>query len=247
MIQLPPLKAFGIEIVGLEASRREIVENRRQLRLAEARLLQLEQEVERARVEDTQAAIRARREGKKDPGAKGEEKAQAALDRLRREIAVLQGLDAQLTTEAQQILGEHAGEITQRLKGALAEVNDAQLTALGEVERARSQRLQLSTTLAQVSALIPEPDTVDAEAGPFVEVIHHYDPASVHRVDEGQIRKVFAHLRAEAGDSAQRDELAAQENQPADVFFLGAAGLPRPAGKVYFEQRKAERAASSGT
>jgi hypothetical protein len=79
-------------------------------------------------------------------------------------------------------------------------------------------------------------------------VIHHYNPDSVYRVDEGQIRKVFAHLRAEAGDSAQRDELAAMETSSGDdVINLGVAALPVSAGKLYFEQRRAERAASPGT
>lgn len=246
MIQLPPLRTFGVEIAEVEAKRREIVETRRALRLAESQLPQLEQGVERARGEDTQAAIKARRAGRKDPGGRGEEKAQAELDRLRREIAVLQGVDHALTTEAQEILAKHAEEITQRLKEALGEINGGQLAALAEVEAARSRRLQLQSTLAQVSALVPEPEVV-AEGGDFVEVLVHHAADSVVRVDENDVQKVFAAIRAEAGDTAQRDELVAMENPVADVLHLGAAGLPRPAAYQRFKERRAERAASSGT
>jgi hypothetical protein len=246
MSALPPLKAHGVEIPTLEDLRKEIRENLRALRLAESQLPQREQGVERARVEDTQASIRARREGKSDPRPKNEEKAQAALDKARREIAVLQGLDTQLTTEAQEILAKHAAEITARLQATLTEANNTQLAALDAVEAARAERLQLSTVLAQVAAVAPPQAEAQGEAGDYVEVLVHHDADSVFRVGEDQVQKVLAFLRGESGDSGPRDQLAAMENPPADVVDFGTS-LPVAAGKVYFEQRRAERAASSGT
>jgi hypothetical protein len=244
MTDLPRLKAFGIEIAELEGTRKEIVENRRQLHLAEAQLPRLEADVERARGEDTQAAIKARRAGRKDPGARGEEKAQAELDRLRREIAVLQGVDHALTTEAQEILAKHAEEIADRLKATLTDLNHGQLAAISEVETARVQRLQLQSVLAQVSALAPPPEPQGAVGG-YAEVLVHHGVESVCRVDEGQVQKVVAFLKAEAGDATERDQLAQQENPVADVFYAGTAGMAVPKGKILYQQRKAERAAAA--
>jgi hypothetical protein len=240
----PPLKAHGILIPELEARRKEIVENRRQLRLAESQLPRFEQGVERARLEDTRAGVRARREGKKDPGPKNEMKAQADRDRLRREIAVLEGLDVELTNEAYGILREHGEEIIQALDDNLKELNDTQLAALAQVAATRSQRLQLQSVLGQVSASIPQPEA-QATGGDYSEVLVHRDPGSVLRVDENEVKKVLAHLRAEAGDTGQRDQIAAQENPVADVFFPGAAGMAVARGRSFFEQRRAERAASA--
>ena len=59
------------------------------------------------------------------------------------------------------------------------------------------------------------------------------------------LAEVLAHLRAEAGDTGQRDQIAAQENPVADVFFPGAAGMAVARGRSFFEQRRAERAASA--
>jgi hypothetical protein len=244
MTTIPPLKAHGIEIRSLEDLRKEIAENRRELRLAQSQLPQLEQVVEQARLADTRAGVQARRAGKNDPGPKNEQKAQAELDKVRREVAVLQGLDAQLASEGQEILGKHAEEITQKVRATLSEVNESQLAAIAEVEASRARRGQLSNVLAQVAALAPQPEP-QAEAGDYVEVLVHHAGDSIRRVDEGQIQKVLACLRAEAGDTGQRDQLAAMESPVADVFHLGAGALPVPEGKIFYEQRKAERTASA--
>src|SRR5215211_2515075 len=247
-MDIPRLRQYGVEIPEVEAKRKEINENHRELRMTQSQLTVLKQQREQARVVDTQAAVKARREGKKDPGARAERKLEAEIEQVTREISVLEGLAAELEAEASELMSEHAEEIQAALIKTLQEINHEQLDALAKVEVARSQRLQLTSTLQKTVAATPAPPVEEGREGgqDTVTIMAHHGMDSIMRVGEDQIQKVLAHLRAEAGDTGQRDMIAEQENPPADVNFAGTAGMAVPAGKAYYEQRKAERVADEG-
>jgi hypothetical protein len=244
VIKIPPLRTHGIEIPEIEAKRKELNDNRRALRQAEAKLRQLEAQRQQARQEDTRLAVAAKRKGEKDPGDKNTARVDKEIEKASREVAILQELERQLEQEAGELLADHAAEIRSGLMETLEDLNNSQLLAINRLEESRSQRLQLSNALTQVmGALPPEAAPVPTEGHHTFEVLAHESSQSIMRVDETQIQRVISRLRAEAGDTGQLQEIAAMEYQPDDVFYPCAAGMGRPEGLKYFQQRQAERAA----
>jgi hypothetical protein len=241
---LPPLRAHGVEIPEIEAKRKEINENRRELREAQAHLRSLEGRMQQARDEDTQAAIVAKRQGAKDPGPKAEKKLQGEIEKARREVRVLEGISHELAYEASDLLAEHAETILEGLMGTLQEHNSAQLEALARVDAARSARAQLANTLSRVRAVIEEEEPLPGPAGDRMEVFN-FNLQNLMRVEEPQIQRVLAHLRAESGDTRQRDQIVAQEDVMADENNVVDLTLEsaRPEGFDYFKIRRAARLA----
>jgi hypothetical protein len=244
MMNLPPLKAHGVEIEEIENKRREMNENRRALRQAQAQLAQLEAQRELARAQDLTAAIHAKKANKPDPGTKNEDRLEKKITAAQREANVLQGLQVDLEQEAWEIMREHAHEITQTLSANLRRVNEAQLGAISQLENARSQRQQMLRTLEQVEGFAPVETVEDQGPGQdYVELggIHH--TGSVRQIDDHDIMKVMAQLKAEAGDDAELQSIAEQEQGTADLFAPGPSVMRMTAGRQEFERRKAERLA----
>jgi hypothetical protein len=241
-MNLPPLRAHGVEIKQIEDKRTELNQNRRERRMAEVQLRQLEASVEQARMQDTQAAVRARRENRKDPGPRHENKLRAQIEKLTREVSVLEGLGAELEAEARDLMRDHAQQITEALRANLGRINEAQLGALSQLENARSQRQELLRTLGHVDAFVPVEAVEDQGPGrDYTELGGIHGTKSIRQMDDHDVMRVLAQLRAEAGDVAELETMAAQEQPVVDIYFPGASGLPKPAGRIAFEQRRAER------
>jgi hypothetical protein len=245
MTNLPPLKVHGVHIGAIEDKRSELNENRRALRLAESVLTQLESQREQAKAEDVMAAVHAKRAGKKDPGPKAEKKLEDQIQQASREITVLKGLQDELESEAYDLMRENAGEIAQALGENLEALNTRQLEAITQLEATRGSRQALLRTMEMVGAYDPSfASEAAAEPGPgqdYFEVFAHHTTDSIMRINDQQLQKVIAQLRAEAGHREDLQAVVEQEQGTQDVFFPGTAGMPRPAGYERFMERKAER------
>jgi hypothetical protein len=240
---LPPLKVHGVEIADVESKRQEMNENRRALRTAEVLLHQLENQTEQAKSEDVLAAVHARREGKKDPGNRRQKQLETQIERARREVVLLEGLQTELEDEAHHLMRENSAEINRSLGESLEALNTRQLEAIAALEATRSQRQGLLRTMEMAGAFAPsEQPEVQGTGSDYFEVIRH-DTNTLFRINDQELGKVVAQLKAEAGHREDLQAVVEQEQGTQDVFFAGTAGMPRPAGYQHFLERKAAREA----
>jgi hypothetical protein len=244
MTQIPPLRAHRVEIPEIEAQRKEIHANHRELRMAEVRLTQLGNRREQAEVEDARDAVAAKRAGKKDPGDKHQKKLEGEIEKAQREVDVLKGLQTELEQEAWELMRDHAHEITEALNTNLEDLNTRQLEAITQLEAVRAQRQGTLRTLETVSSFTPpeQPEAQGNGTDTFEVVVHNR--ANFHRLDDQQLQKVIAQLKAEAGHREDLQSFIEQEQGTQDIFFPGTASMPKPPGRVAFEERKAAREAA---
>lgn len=244
MTNLPPLKAFGVEVAEMENKRSEMNENRRALRQAEVALTQLQNQREQAKVEDIRDAVTAKRAGKKDPGDKHQKKLAAEIEKAQREVDVLKGLQTDLEQEASELMRDHTSEISEALGANLKDLNTRQLEAITQLEAVRAQRQGTLRTLETVSSFAPpeQPEAQGNGVDTFEVVVHNR--ANFHRLDDQQLQKVIAQLKAEAGRRGDLQALVQQEHGTQDIYFPGTASLHKPPGRVAFEERKAAREAA---
>jgi hypothetical protein len=244
MTNLPPLKAFGVEIEEIEAKRKEIHENHRALRQAEVALTQLESQRSQAEAEDILTAVAARRKGQKDPGNKRQDRLEKHIQAAQREVEVLRSLQEELDQEAWELMRAHASEISEALGARLKDLNRRQLGAISELEAIRSQRQGTLRTLETVSAFTPreQPEAQGNGTDTFEVFVHN--TANFHRLDDQQLQKAMAQLKAEAGHREELHALIDQDQGTQDIFFPGTAGMRKPLGRVAFEERQAAREAA---
>jgi hypothetical protein len=243
MTTLPPLKAHGVEIAAIEAKRSEMNENRRALRQAEVALTQLENQRPQAEAEDILTAVAARRKGQKDPGNKRQDRLEKQIQAAQRDVDVLRSLQAELEQESWELMRGHASEISESLNANLKDLNTRQLEAITQLEAIRAQRQGTLRTLETVSSFAPpeQPEAQGNGVDTFEVVVHNR--ANFHRLDDQQLQKVIAQLKAEAGHREDLQSFIQQEQGTQDIFFPGTASMPKPPGRVAFEERKAAREA----
>lgn len=244
MTNLPPLKAHGVDVEEIEKKRQEMNENRHALRQAEVRLQQLENQRPQAQGEDIVSAVAARRKGEKDPGDRRQKKLEGGIEKAQREVDVLKGLQTELEQEAWELMHDHASEISAALNDNLKGLNTRQLEAITQLEAIRSERQGTLRSLELVGGFAPtEQPEAEGPGQDYWELSLHHNSTNLFKLDDAAIQRVIAQLRAEAGHREELETIAAQEQGTQDVFFPGAASLPRPAGYEHFLQRKAEREA----
>jgi hypothetical protein len=244
MTQIPPLRAHGVEIPEIEAQRKEIHANHRELRMAEVRLTQLGNRREQAKVEDTRDAVAAKRAGKKDPGDKHQKKLEGEIEKGQREVDVLKGLQTELEQEAWELMREHSAEIIRALNENLENLNAIQLKAISQLETVRAERQGTLRALEMVGRFVPtEVPEAEGPGQDYWELSLNHNTSTLFKMDDQAIGRTLAQLKAEAGHREELESIAAQEQDTVDVFFPGTASLPQPEGYKLFLQRKAERTA----
>jgi hypothetical protein len=138
---------------------------------------------------------------------------------------------------------DHASEISEALGANLKDLNTRQLEAITQLEAIRTQRQGTLRTLETVSSFAPpeQPEAQGNGTDTFEVVVHNR--ANFHRLDDQQLKKVIAQLKAEAGRREDLQSFIQQEQGTQDIFFPGTASMPKPPGRVAFEERRAAREA----
>jgi hypothetical protein len=241
MMSLPPLRAHGVDIPEIESKRKELHETHRALRMAESALMQLQQRREQAQAEDITAAVHAKRKGAKDPGDRHQKALETKIKKQQREISVLKGLESELTSEAFELMRDHAQEILDTLRENLKGLNEHQLEAIMKLEAVRSSRQALLRAADQVNMFVPSELAYEQGSGTdILEVVVH--SRANFEMNDQQMQKALAQLRAECGAPEQLEAIREQEDPgTTDVFF--PISLKKPAGRIAFEERRAEREA----
>ena len=247
MTQIPPLKAHGVHFEEIESKRQEMNENRHALRQAEVRLQQLENQRPQAQSEDIVSAVAARRKGQKDPGNRRQKKLEEEIERARREVDVLKGLQTELEQESWELMREHSAEIIRALNENLEHLNAIQLKAISQLETVRAERQGTLRALEVVGGFVPAAHPEAQGPGQhYTELGLHHNRSNLFKLDDAAIQRMMAQLRGEAGHREELETIAAQEQGTQDVFFPGAASLPQPPGYQHFLARKAKRAEANG-
>jgi hypothetical protein len=169
-VEIPRLKAYGVEIPEIEEKRKEINETTRELRMAETRVHQLEGQRENARFQDTRQGLKAKRRGKRDPGTKHQDKLEGEIAAAKRECEILSALLAELEGETRDLVTEHSHTILEGLRAAQRELDQEQLKALETLSTTRATRQGLQQSLDKVAAVAEAPPSPEPQ-GPGRDMI----------------------------------------------------------------------------
>ncbi len=245
-MRIPRLREFDVYVPELESKRKELNETTREQKMAESLVARLESQREHARAQDVTAGLAARRAGKPDPGNKHEKKLEADVVAAKRNRDILFALVRELEAEASTLLAEHATEIQAGLFEAVGKANTEQLQALDSVRGARSRRMGLQQSLTSLGEYVepPAPAQVTGNGVDTTWIMTHglYRPPN-----EEEIAEVLAHLKAEAGDTAEAQSIQEMASPKADIFAAQGGGLKPWSGKVRSEERReAEVDANAG-
>src|SRR5215218_10251338 len=172
-LRIPPLRAIGIDRKEIETLRHEHHEISGQLAMSEAEVQNLEARRPQAQQADAATAAKVIRQGKKSPAnaTKNEEKLEEEIKRARRRCAALQQAQIDISGEISTFLSEHAGELLEEARATLEGAKATQLSAVSDLEAARSRRFQVLQAVDWISRYVPTEPLETAEAGDYFEVI----------------------------------------------------------------------------